>query len=298
MKDFNELLHKVRELPKKKVVIAAAQSHSAIEAAIMAKEQNIAEAVLVGDGKFIVEHIKEGHPQYQDEFEIIDTGTNLAAACKESVNAIKCGRGELILKGKADTATLIKAVLDKQEGLRTAGVLSDVLVYEHPERLMLMSDGGIIPYPELKEKISIINNAVKVAKGMGIETPKVALLAATEGVKPKMQCTVDAAIIAKMNQRKQIGGCLIDGPLAFDNAISEEAAKMKGINSPVAGKADVLIVPNIEAGNIFGKTLTYYCRYRVAHVVMGAKVPVLIASRADDAETKMLSIALGTLSVS
>ncbi len=296
MKDFNNLLHKVREMPKKKVIIAAAQSSSAIEAAIMAKEQDLAEAILVGDKSFIVDYLKQHKPQHKESFDIIDTGADLNDACTKSVNAIRNGKGDLILKGKADTASLIKAVLDKEKGLRTASILSDVLVYEHPDKLMLMSDGGINLYPEIKEKIAIINNAVRVAQAMGTDEPKVALLAAIESVNPKMQCTLDAALIAKMNQRKQITGCIVDGPLAFDNAISQEAAEMKGIKSAVAGNADILIVPNIESGNIFGKALTYYCHYRVAHVVMGAKVPILIASRADNAETKMLSIALGTLS--
>ncbi len=296
MKDFNELLKKVREMSKKRVIIAAAQSNSAIEAAIMAKEEGLADSLLIGDKTSILDSLKTNHPQFADSFEIIDTGQDLKKACIESVEAIKAGKGDLILKGKADTAMLIKAVLDKEKGLRTKSILSDVLVYEHPGKLMLMSDGGINLYPGIPEKTAIVNNAVKVARSMGIETPKVALLAAIEAVNPKMQCTMDAAVIAKMNYRKQIPNCVVDGPLAFDNAISQEAAKMKNIDSPVAGKADVLIVPNIESGNIFGKSLTYYCKYRVAHVVMGAKVPILIASRADDAETKMLSMALGVLS--
>ncbi len=125
--------------------------------------------------------------------------------------------------------------------------------------------------------------------------PKVALLSAVEAVNPKMPSTIDAALIARMNERKQITGCIVEGPLAFDNAIDIEAAKIKGITSPVGGQADILIVPNIEAGNIFGKTLTYYCHYRVAHVVMGTKVPILIPSRADDGETKMLCMAMGLL---
>ena len=174
--------------------------------------------------------------------------------------------------------------------------MSDVLAYETPERIILMGDGGFLPLPTLSEKVSIINNCVKVAHGLGNSLPKVALLTHSEAVNIKVQSTVDAGIIAKMNQRGQIKGCLVDGPLAFDNAISPEAAELKGIKSEVAGLADVLVVPNIEAGNIFGKVLTYYCKYRVAHVVMGARVPILIASRADNAETKFLSMAMGILS--
>jgi phosphate butyryltransferase len=296
LKNFDELIALVKERPKKTVVVAAAQAGSAIEAAILAKKENLAESLLVGDKEYILNFLEKEHPEYKDAFQIIDTGKDLSLACAESVRAVKEGKGHLILKGKADTATLLKAVLDKERGLRTGSVLSDVLAYEHPEKLMLMSDGGINLYPELNEKIAIIKNAVAVAHALENPKPRVALLAAVESVNPKMQCTIDASIIAKMNERKQIVDCYIDGPLAFDNAISVEAAKMKGIESEVAGRADILIVPNIEAGNIFGKSLTYYCRYRVAHVVMGAAVPILIASRADDAETKMLSMALGILS--
>jgi phosphate butyryltransferase len=293
IKDFTQLLAKVKESANKTVVIAAAQSASALEAAVMAKREDLADSLLIGDKEFISEFLKKNHPEHVDSFEIIDTGDDLALACSEAVKAIHNRKGHLILKGKADTALLIKAVLDKQTGLRTGNVLSDVLVYEHPEKLMMMSDGGINLYPEVQEKAAIINNAVKVARALGNEKPRVAVLAAVEAVNPKMPCTIEASLLAKMNDRKQIPDCYVDGPLAFDNAVSEEAAKTKGIESEVAGKADILIVPNIEAGNIFGKALTYYCHYRVAHVVMGAKVPILIASRADNAETKMLSMALG-----
>jgi len=295
IKDFNQLIDRVKEMPNKTVAVAAAQSVSAIEAAVMVKRDNLADSLLIGD-KIAIEHIiAENYPEFSNSFSIIDTGTDMAEACQEAVAAIRAGKADLLLKGKADTASLLKAVLDKENGLRTGNVLSDVLVYEHPDKLMLMSDGGINLYPDLKEKIAIINNSVRVARSLEIEKPKVAILAAVEVVNPKMQCTLDASLLAKMNERGQIINCYVDGPLAFDNAINPEAARLKGIKSTVAGEADVLIVPNIESGNIFGKALTYYCHYRVAHVVMGAKVPILIASRADDAETKMLSMALGIL---
>lgn len=296
IKNFDELLRKVEAKPNKVVAIAAAQSESALEAAIMAKKESIADCLLIGDETFILKYLEEYAPEMVIEFEIIDTGKDLELAAKEAVKAVKEGKAGLLSKGKCDTATLIKAVLDKENGLRTGEILSDVMVYEHPERLIMMSDGGINLYPGREEKISIIKNAVKVAHGLECENPKVALLAAVEKVNKKMPCTVDAAEITQMNRKGEIEGCVIDGPLAFDLAISEQAAAIKGVKSEVAGKADVLIVPNIESGNIFGKSLTYYCHYRNAHVVMGAKVPILIASRADGAETKLLSMALGVLS--
>lgn len=295
MHDFNEMLEKVRTKERKKAIIAAAQTESVLDAAILAYREGIADSILVGNAGLIQEMLQSMAPDLVDKFEIIDCGHDLAKAAKISVELAQSGQGHIILKGKTDTAVLLKAVLDKEKGLRTSDVISDVLAYEHPEGLKLMSDGGINILPDLNEKIAIIRNAVQVAHALGISNPKVALLSAVEAVNPKMPSTIDASIIAMMNSRGQITGCQIEGPLAFDNAIDVEAAKIKGIVSPVAGKADILIVPNIEAGNIFGKALTYYCHYRVAHVVMGTKVPILIPSRADDGETKMLCMAMGLI---
>lgn len=294
IRNFDELVKAVKNKENKTVVVAAAHTPSAIGAAIMAKKENLAECILTGDKSFIDEYLKENAPEMN--FEIFDTGKDLVYAARKAVKLVKAGKADVILKGKCDTGTLLKAVLDKIDGLRTGKTMSDVLAYETPEKLILMGDGGFLPLPDLKEKVSIIQNCVQVAHGLGNPNPKVALLTHSEAVSEKIQSTVDAAIIAKMNGRNQIRGCIVDGPLAFDNAISKEAAEMKGIKSEVAGDADVLVVPNIEAGNIFGKTLTYYCKFRVAHVVMGARVPILIASRADDAETKYLSMALGIMS--
>ncbi len=296
IKNFDEMLEQIKKCEKKTVAIAAAHTPTALEAAIVAKKENIANSIFVGDKSYIEKYFEENHPELKNSFEIIDTKKDLKVAAETAVKLVKEKKAEILLKGKCDTATLLRAALDKENGLRTGEIISDVLAYETPDKIVLMSDGGINLYPELKDKISIIKNSVKVAQGLGYDNPKVALLAAVEVVNPKMPATIDAALIAKMNQRGQINGCRIDGPLAFDNAISMEAVRMKGIKSEVAGDADVLIVPNIESGNIFGKSLTYYCHYRVAHVVMGAKAPILIASRADNAETKMLSMALGVIS--
>ncbi|MEA2095523.1 MAG: phosphate acyltransferase [Candidatus Cloacimonadota bacterium] len=296
IKNFEQLITKVKEMKNKTVVIAAAHTSSAIDAAIMAKKENIADSLLVGDKHYIDSYLQENASEFVNDFYIIDTGEDLEKAAAESVKAIREGKADILLKGKCTTATLIKVVLDKEKGLRTGENLSDVLVYEHPERLVLLSDGGINLYPGVEEKISIINNAVKVAHALNNNKPKVALLAAVEVVNPKMPATVEANTITEMFKKNRDEDCIVEGPLAFDGAVSKMAAKAKGIKSEVGGDADVLIVPNIEAGNIFGKALTYYCNYRVAHVVMGAKVPIIIASRVDTAETKMLSIALGVLS--
>lgn len=295
MQNFNEMLDLVRTKERKKAIIAAAQTESVLDAAILAYREGIADSILVGNASAIKKILTEMAPDLVDKFEIIDCGDDLAKAAAISVELAKTGKGHIILKGKTDTAILLRAVLDKEKGLRISDVISDVLAYEHPDGIKLMSDGGINILPELHEKVAIIRNAVQVAHALGMANPKVALLSAVEAVNPKMPSTVDASIISMMNARNQITGCQVEGPLAFDNAIDIEAAKIKGIVSPVAGKADILIVPNIESGNIFGKALTYYCHYRVAHVVMGTKVPILIPSRADDGETKMLCMAMGLL---
>ncbi|MCB5252227.1 MAG: bifunctional enoyl-CoA hydratase/phosphate acetyltransferase [Candidatus Cloacimonadaceae bacterium] len=292
IKNFDELIMRVKEARRGTAVIAAAQTESVLDAAILAKKEGLAESILVGDAKAIQELLQKMSPEHADSFEIVDTGSDLNAAARKSVELINSGKGDLILKGKTDTSMLLRAVLDKENGLRISDVISDVLAYEHPDGIKLMTDGGINILPELKEKIAIIKNAVQVAHYLGNTNPKVAVLTAVEVVNPKMPATLDAALLSKMNERGQIPGCTIEGPMAFDNAVDATAARLKGISSPVGGAADIMIVPNIEAGNFYGKMLTYYCKYRVAHIVMGTKAPILIPSRADDGETKMLCMAL------
>lgn len=295
MKDFNEMLQIVKTKERKKAIIAAAQTDSVLDAAILAYQEGIADSILVGNVADIKGILTSMAPELVDKFEYVECGNDLVKAAQISVELANQGKGHLILKGKTDTAVLLRAVLDKEKGLRTSEVISDVFAYEHPDGIKLMSDGGINILPDLNEKVAIVKNAVQVAHALGYSNPKVAMLSAVEAVNPKMPSTVDASLIAMMNYRGQISGCQIEGPLAFDNAVNQEAACIKGIVSPVAGQADVLIVPNIEAGNIFGKTMTYYCNYRVAHVVMGTKVPILIPSRADDGENKMLCMAMGLI---
>ncbi|MEA2104307.1 MAG: bifunctional enoyl-CoA hydratase/phosphate acetyltransferase [Candidatus Cloacimonadota bacterium] len=294
IKSFDELMDRVKSLPIKKVAVPGAAAKSVIKAACLAKKNRIADFLLVGNENEIRNLIIEEEKSMLDKFDIIDESDPVESV-KAAVRGIHEGRADLLLKGKITTSQLMRGVLDKKNGLKTGSILSDVFIFESPDRLTLMTDGGVVLYPELKEKIALINNSVKVAHHLGNPEPKVALLAAIEVPNPKMPPTMDAPLLAKMNERGQIKGCIVDGPFALDNAISEAAAQIKGVDSPVAGKADILIMPNIEAGNIFGKAMTYYAHFRVAHVIMGAKVPILITSRADDAETKLLSIALGII---
>ena len=297
IKNFDELMQEVKLAPRGTAVIAAAQTESALDAAILAKREGVAESLLVGDKSGILQLLEKMAPDMIKSFEIIDTGLDLVKAAKVSVAAVREGRANIILKGKTDTGMLLKAVLDKEHGLRQSDVISDVLAYEHPDGLRLMTDGGINILPELSEKLAILKNAVTVGHALDNPQPKVAVISAIEAVNPKMPATMDAALLAKMNERGQIPGCIVEGPMAFDNAVDINAAKIKGISSPVGGMADIFVVPNIEAGNIFGKMLTYYCKYRVAHVVMGTKAPILIPSRADDGETKMLCMALALVTM-
>jgi len=218
------------------------------------------------------------------------------------ISLVRDGEAHVILKGKVDTTTLMKGVLSKESGLRTGRLLSDVFIFEYPEKnseskFILMSDGGVVLNPTLEQKIEIIKNAVEVAHKLGIENPKVAILSATELVIEELTSTTDAVKLKQLNAEGKITGCIIDGPLALDLAISEESAFEKGIKSDVAGKADILIVPNIESGNILGKSLTYFAHYKIGHVIIGAKAPVLIPSRSDKMEAKLNSIALGVLMV-
>ena len=291
-KNFNEMVGAVKAQKRGTVIISAAQTESVLDAAILAKQQDLADCLLVGDKPQITALLEKMAPEYVNSFEILDVGDDLIQAAKVSVQLAREGRGDIILKGKTDSGQLLRAVLDKEKGLRVSDVISDVLAYEHPTGLKLLSDGGVNLAPDLNEKIAIVRNAVQVAHSLGSPEPKVAMITAVETVNPKMQATIDAALISRMNARKQITGCIVEGPLAFDNAVDIEAARIKGIASPVAGLADVFIVPNIEAGNIFGKMLTYYCGYRVAHVVVGTQAPILIPSRADRGELKMLCMAM------
>ncbi|CUS82412.1 phosphate butyryltransferase [Candidatus Kryptonium thompsonii] len=299
IRNFQELLEKVKGTEKTIAVICAHQE-SALLAAIEARRQKIANSILIGDSKKIAEMI-DNLGEDSTKFEIIDE-KETEKAVSIGISLVRDGEAHVILKGKVDTTTLMKGVLSKESGLRTGRLLSDVFIFEYPEKnseskFILMSDGGVVLNPTLEQKIEIIKNAVEVAHKLGIENPKVAILSATELVIEELTSTTDAVKLKQLNAEGKITGCIIDGPLALDLAISEESAFEKGIKSDVAGKADILIVPNIESGNILGKSLTYFAHYKIGHVIIGAKAPVLIPSRSDKMEAKLNSIALGVLMV-
>ena len=293
---FKELYADLKSHGRETIVVAGGEDIETLKALKKCYDYGIGEGILVGKKEEIENALAEiGEDQFVKE--IIDV-KNEEEKVRKSVEKAK--EGGSLLKGKIKTAALLKGVLNKEWGLRQSGkVISDVFVFEDRRgsdpRMVLMSDGGVNLRPDIKTLVSIIDNAVEAANKLGIEMPKVALLAAVEVINTDMEETIKAGIISKMNQRGQITGCVIDGPLALDNAISEFAAKKKGITSPVAGKADILIVPDIAAGNILGKAFTYYANYQVGHALIGAMSPVIIPSRADKSDVKLNCIAFSLL---
>jgi phosphate butyryltransferase len=290
--DLARLISSVRG-PKCVAVAAAGDTH-VLAAVHEARLEGLVRPILFGDPAQIEAAAREvGMDLARAD---VRAARDNAEAAELAVRAVSSGEADLLMKGQLDTAVLLSAVLNKEHGLRTGRLLSHVLAYDVPGadfgRLFFMSDGAMNIEPDLRAKIQIVENAVTAAHALGVATPRVAMLAAVEVVNPDMSTAVDDAIISKMGDRGQIRGAVIDGPLALDNAISPEAARIKKINSPVAGQADILIVDDIDVGNVFYKTLVYFARARVAGVIMGAKAPVVLTSRADSEEAKFNSLAL------
>jgi phosphate butyryltransferase len=295
VKSIDELKQKALSSKKKVIVVAAAEDENVLEAIKETIHLGLANAILVGDiGK--IESISDKIHFDLKKVTIIDRKIPKKSA-EIAVNLIRMHDADMLMKGMINTSELLKVILDKEKGLRTGKILSLTSVFELPtyHKLLILTDAGVNLLPDVEEKIQILENAVQVCHVLGIQSPKVAILCAVEKVNPAMKATMDAAILSKMADRGQLKGMLIDGPLSMDVAISLEAAKKKGISSPVAGDPDLLLVPNIEAGNILYKSLVYLGNARNAGVVLGAKVPIIMTSRADSAEAKLNSIALGLL---
>jgi phosphate butyryltransferase len=297
VKRLDELIELATKKDKKTLAVAVAQDSVVLKAVVEAVKLQIIDAILVGDEKEILKIALNENLSLQN-IRIINEKNILAAAAK-AVELVSNGDAQFIMKGMLGTADLLKAVLCKEAELRGKGLLSHVMIYDVPtyHKLLFLTDGGMVTCPELKEKIEIINNAVVVAHALQIDVPKVAPICAVEVVSLSMQATIDAAVLTQMNKRGQIKGCTIDGPLGLDNAISKEAAEHKGIISDVAGDSDILLVPNIEAGNFLGKSLTYFAKAESAGIIVGAKCPIVLVSRADSAKSKLYSIALGAVVV-
>lgn len=301
IRDFHQLLQAAQERRGVTAGVPCPEDESTMLSVIEARRLGLADFILCGDPAKIREFLSR-HGGREADFEILPAAGPEAAAAKV-VELGRQGRLQLILKGFLPTAALMKPVLDKEKGLRGENLLSDILVAENPSRppgaggeLLGLSDGGLNILPDLAQKRQIVENAVAVFHNLGYAEPRVGIMAAIESVKDSMPATLDARELTAMSERGEIRGCRVYGPLALDIAVSPEAAAHKGIRSEVAGRVQIMVMPSIEAGNLLGKAFTYYLKLTVAHVVMGARLPVLIPSRNESDTDKLHSLALGVLS--
>ncbi|MCK9305083.1 MAG: phosphate acyltransferase [Bacteroidales bacterium] len=294
---FEQIYENLRSKPKKRLVAAWAVDDHTINAAKLAVEAGIVEATLVGDEKTI-RQVCEHENIDISIFRIINNPIELEAIA-QAVDLVNSGEGDILMKGLCSTDKYMRAILNKEKGLLPPkGILSHVSVLSNPQyhKLLVLGDIAVIPAPDLSQKVAITNYVVKAAHALGIEKPKVAIITATEQMLPGMPACVDAAIISKMAERGQITGCVVDGPLALDVAISAEAVAVKKLKSQVAGDADCLVFPSLEAANVFYKVNTQLCpNVKIAAMVAGAKAPCVLSSRSDSIDTKLNSIALAAL---
>lgn len=297
---LDSLIDRATQLNSVTVAVAAAEDSDVIEAVLDALDRNLANFLLFGDKEKIQSIIDEKKREIVSNKQLkIVHADSTASAAELAVKAVSSKEANVLMKGNIQTNIILKAVLNKEFGLRSGTVLSHVAVFEIPgfNRYIIVTDAAMNIDPNLDQKALIIKNAVSIAHSIGIENPKVAPLAAVEVVNPAMQATIDAASLTMMNRRGQISGCIVDGPLGLDNAVSSLAAEHKGINSEVAGKADILLVPAIEVGNVLYKSLIYFANAKVGAVIAGAAAPIVLTSRADSAESKLYSLALAICSV-
>ncbi|MFO7948021.1 MAG: bifunctional enoyl-CoA hydratase/phosphate acetyltransferase [Armatimonadota bacterium] len=295
IKNFDELMDEVDDYPVKTVAVAVAEKRCVVEAVKMAAEAGVARSILVGNAEKI-EAIAGELGFDTAGAEIIDEPNDLKAA-RLATEAVKNGNADVLMKGHIHTDDFLRAILDKETGLRTGSIMSHVFALEtrDRDRLTFVTDGAMNIDPDLVTKASIIMNAVYLARCFGIHKPKVGVLAAVELVNPKMPATIDAAALSTMERRHQFPDCTVDGPFAMDNAISPEAAEVKGLQGEVAGNCDILVAPNIEAGNILAKTYSFLSHGHTAGVVVGAAAPVVLTSRADTPQARLHSLAIALL---
>lgn len=277
------------------MAVAVAQDEDVLKAVSAAAKEDIIRPILVGAKDKILEVSAETGIDVS-VFEIVNV-PDKETACMAAAGLVRDKKASLMMKGFVDTSYVMRAVLNKENNLKLPGMITHVAVMEVPgfERLFYVTDSAMTIAPTLEDKVIILNNAVRVGHALGNECPKVAVLCAVEKANPKMSCTLDAQALVEMNRRGEITGCVVAGPLAMDNAVSAGAAKHKGIKDPVAGYADVLLVPDIEAGNILNKSMEYFAHASKASVMVGAKIPIVLTSRASSAQSKLYSIALGAL---
>ncbi len=295
-KNFDEILKKVNEFPTKKLSVAAANDDAVIEAVAMAHDRKIADSILVGD-ETEIKKICADMKIDPSIFEIINIPDPIEAA-HEAVKLVHEGKADMYMKGLLSTKDFLKSILDKEVGLRTDKLLSHVAVFEIKgiEKLLFLTDVAFLPYPTLEDKVKIINNTVEVCQACGIDTPKVAPVAAVEVVNPKMPATVEAEELTKMNEAGEIKNCIVDGPLSVDLAIYPEAARHKHAEDrKIVGDADIILFPDIHAGNIAYKFIVHTTEFKNGCILTGTKAPAILTSRSDSAETKVNSIALAAV---
>lgn len=295
-KTFEDLISRVSEFDMKTVSVAVAQDSAVLEAVKAAKERGIADAILVGDENKI-KAVADEIGMDLSGFKIIHVADDIEASLT-AVKLVHDGKADMYMKGLIDTKSFLKSVLDKEVGLRTGKALSHVCVFDIKgiDHLLFLTDVAFMPYPTLEDKVNIIKNTLEITEACGIENPKVAPLAAVEVVNPKMPVTVEAAELTKMCEEGQITGCVVDGPLSLDLAIDPEAAKHKGATDrKIQGDADILLFPDIHAGNLVYKALVHTAEVKNGNMLTGTKAPVILTSRSDDFETKVNSIALAAI---
>ena len=295
-KTFSELLEMAKNIEKKKVSVAVAQDEEVLRAVKGAKDLGIADSILVGDADKINE-IAANLGMDLSDYEIVDVKDPIEASLK-AVSLVHDGEADMYMKGLIDTKDFLRSVLNKEVGLRTGKPLSHVCVFdvEGADKLMFLTDVALVPYPTLEDKVNIINNTVEICKACGIDNPKVAPLAAVEVVNPKMPETVEAAELTKMNEEGKITGCIVDGPLSLDLAVCPEAAAHKGATGrKIVGDADILLFPNIHAGNITYKAMVHFAKVTNGNMIRGTAAPVILTSRSDTYDVKMNSLALAAL---
>lgn len=291
--NFDEMIEKVKGVPSKaRLVVAAAGDEHTLDAVVRARREGIIEPILVGDKNIIDSVLKEIGEEIPEE-NIYDVPDIVEAAAK-AVSLVREGKGDFLMKGKMDTSVILKAVVNKEHGLGKGELMSHFSAFEVPgyHKILVPVDGGMVPYPSLADKKSIIENNVGALRAMGYDCPKVGVLACIEKVNPKMPETVEARELQEMNRRGEIANCIVEGPISYDCAMSKEIAGFKGFESQISGDVDILIAPNIHAGNIMGKMLTVTCKAKMAGFIVGAKCPVVMTSRGSSAEEKYLSIVI------
>lgn len=292
LKHLSEFKNLLGNQHRQRLVLAAAQDQNALVAVMKATADNLIEPILVGDKEELHKIAEESSFDLSNVRMVHEPDPDMATEI--AVKMVRSGQADVLMKGKVGTSTLLRAVLNKEWGLRSGSLLSHIAFFEVEayHKIIAVTDVAMNIEPNLQDKIAIVNNSVKCLNKLGYEMPKVAILGAVEKVNESMQATLDAALMSKMNQRGQIENCIIDGPLAFDNAISLESAMHKGIKSEIAGDTDLLLMPDIEVGNVLYKSLVFFAKAKVAAVILGATAPIVLTSRSDSDEAKYDSIIL------